>query len=407
VEWIGGEQKAWIDRLVREVPNLRVALQFGLGRDQVTDADLELVCALRVLWYSRGRVYMTEAGYFLEAFLRRHSPLSKTLVEALTDAATVAAVNGDLETAGSRVQQAHAAATQLGDPRLSAVAALGEALLHMVGQQLDAANACWQKALDLLDIDSGREFLGWRLTGLTGMAMLKGVVGDVDAAMACQEELLAVCRPIGESWHTGFALWALGVALCRRGEYDAAADRLKDGIRELQRIDDRLGMLWCLETLAQVAVEQGQAEVGANLMGAFENELLRMHAENAVMPGFADIRKDYARRMQDALGETRYQSAFNHGSQLTLDDAVAQALGRRTPRRPARRQDPFGQLSSREREVAHLVAQGLSNKEIADRLVISTRTAEGHVQRMLVKLGLTNRAQLAAWVVAHHSDGEP
>jgi DNA-binding CsgD family transcriptional regulator len=54
-------------------------------------------------------------------------------------------------------------------------------------------------------------------------------------------------------------------------------------------------------------------------------------------------------------------------------------------------------LTTREREIAALVAQGLSNREIAQRLVISERTAQNHVQHILVKLGFSNRAQIAAW----------
>ena len=56
-------------------------------------------------------------------------------------------------------------------------------------------------------------------------------------------------------------------------------------------------------------------------------------------------------------------------------------------------------LSAREREVAELVAQGCTNREIADRLYISEPTAANHVQRTLTKLGFTSRAQIAAWVV--------
>jgi DNA-binding NarL/FixJ family response regulator len=61
--------------------------------------------------------------------------------------------------------------------------------------------------------------------------------------------------------------------------------------------------------------------------------------------------------------------------------------------------DP-ARLTPREREVAGLIAQGLSNRDIAARLVISARTAETHVQHIMVKLGLTARAQIAAWTAA-------
>jgi DNA-binding NarL/FixJ family response regulator len=54
-------------------------------------------------------------------------------------------------------------------------------------------------------------------------------------------------------------------------------------------------------------------------------------------------------------------------------------------------------LSPREAEVAALVAEGLTNRQIAERLVLSERTAQNHVQHILTKLGFATRSQIAAW----------
>jgi len=62
----------------------------------------------------------------------------------------------------------------------------------------------------------------------------------------------------------------------------------------------------------------------------------------------------------------------------------------------------YASLSPREREVATLVTQGLTNKQIAERLVIAPRTAENHLQRVFDKLGVSSRAQVAAWVAVQH-----
>jgi non-specific serine/threonine protein kinase len=78
---------------------------------------------------------------------------------------------------------------------------------------------------------------------------------------------------------------------------------------------------------------------------------------------------------------------------LTVDDAIALAFGSTRPRTTS-----ADGLSVREREVASLVAHGLSNKEIAGRLHLSVRTVESHIRHMLTKLGLVNRTQLANWM---------
>jgi DNA-binding NarL/FixJ family response regulator len=102
-----------------------------------------------------------------------------------------------------------------------------------------------------------------------------------------------------------------------------------------------------------------------------------------------------------ALGRPRFDAAFLAGSRLDRDAAVRLALGESgeavvtAPERVG-----AGLLSKREEEVARLVADGLSNKEIGARLFISEHTVDSHVRAILNKLGFDSRARIAAWVVA-------
>ncbi len=104
-----------------------------------------------------------------------------------------------------------------------------------------------------------------------------------------------------------------------------------------------------------------------------------------------------------------------HAGRTTLDPKVAEA-GKRQLEAIARGK-PFasgsgqageeGQLSEREVEVVALIAQGMTNKEIAESLIIAEKTARNHVSRILTKLGLTRRSQAAAWAVKTGlSDGD-
>jgi DNA-binding NarL/FixJ family response regulator len=117
-----------------------------------------------------------------------------------------------------------------------------------------------------------------------------------------------------------------------------------------------------------------------------------------------------------ALGEARYIAAFNHGAVFSVAEAARYAVGDApelapelapglTPtealaRRPADAVKALVAegLTRREAEVAALIAEGLSNRQIAERLVIAQRTAEGHVERILAKLGFRSRAKVASWV---------
>jgi DNA-binding CsgD family transcriptional regulator len=102
-------------------------------------------------------------------------------------------------------------------------------------------------------------------------------------------------------------------------------------------------------------------------------------------------------RARAELGSAEADQLGVEGSQLSSDELTDEALreedhGRRTP------------LSSRELEVADLVGQGLTNREIAQRLIISTRTVESHVDHIKVKLGFGRRARIVAWALDQASD---
>jgi DNA-binding CsgD family transcriptional regulator len=116
-------------------------------------------------------------------------------------------------------------------------------------------------------------------------------------------------------------------------------------------------------------------------------------------PGF---RVEADCRLAEALGSTGDPAAARAVAEEVLP--LARALGMAPwTERLERLADPDDPLSPRERQVAALVAKGVSNRRIATQLVISERTAQNHVQHILVKLGFANRAQIAAWVERNRS----
>jgi DNA-binding NarL/FixJ family response regulator len=98
-----------------------------------------------------------------------------------------------------------------------------------------------------------------------------------------------------------------------------------------------------------------------------------------------------------------FQAALKEGARLSYDEALTYALEDQLPTRaPAGEGEQPSPLTPRETEIARLVAQGLSNKEIAAALVIAQRTAEGHIEHILSKLGFNSRAQVAVWVAGQN-----
>lgn len=159
----------------------------------------------------------------------------------------------------------------------------------------------------------------------------------------------------------------------------------------------------CLQTLAWIAVDEKDGRRAAVLMGAAEEMSTSVGSSTAVVPGLAVHQDAYEGETLRLLGKRAFAAAQRKGRALGFQAAVAYALGEQ--HLPARTSftDHSVKLTKREIEVAELVAEGLTNKEIAVRLVVSPRTAQGHVEHVLAKLGCTSRAQIAVWVVESKS----
>jgi non-specific serine/threonine protein kinase len=107
------------------------------------------------------------------------------------------------------------------------------------------------------------------------------------------------------------------------------------------------------------------------------------------------------------LGHNKGASAFDEGRKMSLEYALAYAFEDGEPPSVPRESPAVGSgrttLTRREREVAVLVARELSNREIADELFVSEHTVATHVHRILGKLGLRSRTQIAAWMIGQQA----
>ena len=144
---------------------------------------------------------------------------------------------------------------------------------------------------------------------------------------------------------------------------------------------------------------RGSGERAALLLGAAEGIWEGVGMLESGNPfAFAPSRSDGLEQARALLGKERFRELFRRGSQLSLDGAVRFALEAAAPNSSTSAPAEPSPLTRRELEVADLVADGLSNPEIAARLLISVRTAQGHVENILRKLGFNSRSLIAAWV---------
>ena len=126
---------------------------------------------------------------------------------------------------------------------------------------------------------------------------------------------------------------------------------------------------------------------------------LRAEAGATINAGMAPTVTRAAASVKTALGPSKFETEFKTGQQLSRDAAARLALGESaSPAAAASDREGAGVLRQRETDVARLVADGLSNKEIGGRLFISERTVESHVRSIMNKLGFNSRAQIAGWM---------
>ncbi len=236
---------------------------------------------------------------------------------------------------------------------------------------------------------------GVALMSLPSVALLAIFQGDYERAVEVCEQCREICEEHGELWGRAWAEMVLGLARWRLGEFPEALVHLRESVRIKHLFNDRTGILMAIEMEAWIAAAQGRAARAARLSTAVAHlwkpqggylfgieRYLEWHAE-------ADL------RIRNALSAAELRAARFRGTEDTLDELIRFTLGETPPMASA---DAPIRLTPREREVAHLVAQGMSNRQIAEQLVISKRTSDSHIEHILAKLGATSRAQIAVWV---------
>jgi DNA-binding NarL/FixJ family response regulator len=159
-----------------------------------------------------------------------------------------------------------------------------------------------------------------------------------------------------------------------------------------------------LEDLASILASSDRAEVSAKLLGASESFREAFGFARGALSRVAVDAAGAAAR--ERLGADAFDAARAAGRAMTMDEAVALALRRDAPARAERRPRPGG-LTGREVQIAMGITHGLTNRQIADKLRISERTVDAHVQNIRNKLGVERRAQIAAWASAHLPEGAP
>ena len=398
LELRGPREDFWLERLEAEHDNLRAALEWSRTEKDGAEAGLRLVGALHFFWWHRD--YANEGMRWTEGALARSNEAPPSaLPRALAAATHFAWRRADYGLATTLGEKGLALCRELEDKEST-----GELLLHLgtiatIQQQADyqRATALLDECINVAQQLESRWLYGHTLTRLGTMARHQG---NDERTAAFHTQGLAVIRALGNKFATTVALnrYARDVALPQR-HYDEALTVFRESLHLSREVRSRWRSEECLAGLAQVASARGQYERAARLFGAAEAQ--REIVGQLYEPRDQASHDQWVAPARAALGDTTFTAAWAKGRAMTLEQAVEYALAPTfAPQLTA--DEEVNRLTTREQEVAKLIALGLTNQEIAARLVVSKRTAESHVQNILEKLGFKARGKIAAWAMQHH-----
>jgi non-specific serine/threonine protein kinase len=233
-------------------------------------------------------------------------------------------------------------------------------------------------------------------------------LGNLEQATACYTEAVSLSQNVGLLNGGANAQFGLAQVALSEGDPQAAKTLFQEGLFAYRRINDAAAVAICLAGLAQVQISTGQPMRAARVLGAADALL---ETSGARMNWHDKLHYDSSiKTTQDQMEQVAFAAAWAEGRVLQTEQAIAYALAEPsepgaqhplpslTPLRAAKEQ--FGGLTAREREVAALVAQGSSNREIAKLLVVSERTVGAHISNILSKLEFASRTQIATWAIA-------
>ena len=433
----GGEQALWLQRLQREESNLRSALHWCEQQRRV-EMGLRLATALFPAWYMRGQA--SEGLRWLESVLSRSEAdgypvlraralcgagglasqrgdylLAQSYAEeslalarphgdkwsaavSLVNLAAIARYQSDYQTAQTHAEAALAAARQLGDKATLALALVNLGVVAKYRRNDAAAVAYCQEGLELArELDDM-----WTASiALTTLGTVARYEDRFRAAESYYREALEIARRLGDRWIMAIALPYLGVVATARKEYRRARSLFQEHLEVQREVGLKREIATALGDLAALEVEEGYFTRAVRLWGAAE--ALRSRIQAVIPPTEHERYQRVLTVARKELGEESFEQALTAGEAMSVEEALAYAFEDadregKPPSRATRRDYPAG-LTPREVDVLRLVADGLTDAQVAQALVISPRTVNAHLTSVYRKLDVNSRTAASRFAI--------
>lgn len=392
--WPSARQSSWLSRFAHELPDVTAAVEFSLADRRGPGAALALLIpGWRILWGTQTR--LTEFIGLLERALAAESALTAERAIGSAIHGMVTGLQG-APAASSRFDDARAIAARLGDR--SALAFIDGASAT-VERDPRKSLRLFERALGD-DPSPGDRYPGSPADGaffLTGLALAYDRLGLEERAASVREKVLQAGASSGERYEGAALLLHASAISLRRGDAAQARALARRSLVLQRELPNPLGIAHTLHAIGRADLAAGDLALGPVFLGVAE-AAWRGAGQLPQPDPFSTAVSSYDGATGSPTRSALLEARRTKGLGLSVDDAIRTALGEPLPEpAPPRRHSGDGQLSARETEVCDLITDGLTDREIAARLVLSVRTVNNHVQRILAKLGFSSRTQVVAW----------
>ena len=328
----------------------------------------------------------------------------RSIADAHLFLARTAINQGEYDRACSLLEDGLALSREMGDKWSIAMALFHLARAVYALDDLARAHELLEESLAIHRELSSKEGIAYALR-LTGQLAFQR--SDDTTARPLLEESVAIFREVGDRGGSAKSLYRLASVVAFQGDDEVARILFEESLTLLREVGDKEGIASCLEGMAGVIAAQGEPVRAVLLWGAIES--LR-EAMGAPIP--AVERGSYDRTVavvRAQLGEKDFAAAWAEGRTMTPEQAlvaqeqeVMELLSNQVPSSPLLAPPVYpGGLSAREVEVLRLVAEGLTNTQIADQLIISPLTVNAHVRSIFTKLGVSTRSAATRYAFEH------
>jgi non-specific serine/threonine protein kinase len=379
----GTDASRWLDVVEDAHDNMRAAIRWAIDGGHA-DVAVRFCLALRMLWYMRG--YLAEGRAYYDEVLAAAGGSDVDRAKLLIEASAVARQQGDTKTAAGLLDEALAPARASSDPMLLAFCLLHRGFVAHIDRRFDDARAALEESLELARTADDPMAIARALLHLAFVAYFRD--RDLATAGRLLDESLALASDAGHERHVAIVLDARAEIARARGDRPAAKRDLAEAFGRLRLLMDLSNIVHALNHAAAVAGDERRFARALVLQGAADS--LEQKTGAPLWPSMRYLREGWMPwATKSEKGANRW---LERGAAMAVSVVIDLAASDADPG------DPASPLSPRERDVAALVAEGLTNRAIGERLFISERTVDGHVARILSKLGFESRAQVAAWV---------